>query len=677
MPFELVSEYKPAGDQPQAIAKLSEGVLKAKGSKQTLLGVTGSGKTYTIANVIAKTGKKTLVISHNKTLAAQLYSELRQFFPNNKVGYFVSYYDYYQPESYIPATDTYIEKDVDINEKIEQMRVAATANLLSRDDVIIVATVSAIYGLGSPEDWTAMSVQVRKGERIGRQELLKGLVAMQYARNEYDLVPGKFRVKGDTIDVFPMYSTGSYVRISLFGDEIESIAEHDAINGRKMNTFNSMRIYPAKHFVIPQERIAKALEGIREELAIRLPQLSELERYRLKQRVEYDMEMIKNTGHCNGIENYSRFFTDKKAGEPPSCLLDFFGDDFLMVVDESHISLPQISGMQKGDHSRKKSLIDYGFRLQSAYDNRPLTFTEFEKYTKNVIFVSATPADYEFEHSDQIVEQLVRPTGLLDPKPEVRPTVGQVDDLVRELKALEKKGWRAFVTTLTKRMAEDLTDYLVREGIKARYLHSEIETLERTDILRRLRLGEFQVLVGINLLREGLDIPEVALVAVFDADKEGFLRNARSLIQVFGRAARNVDGKVIMYADRITDSMKKAIEETTRRRAIQEKYNIDHNITPKTIIKAVEKTEAEVGQTRNYAKSELARVIIDTEAEMKNAADEMDFENAIMLRDKLASLRKQMTQKERDADYQKKKIADKAEAKIAAKAAAKTAKKIK
>ena len=631
--------------------------------------------TFSIANVIAKTGKKTIIISHNKTLAAQLYGELRQFFPKNKVGYFVSYYDYYQPESYIPSTDTYIEKDVDVNEKIEQMRIAASASLLSRDDVIIVATVSAIYGLVSPKDYMDMSYELRVGEKITRQKLLKTLIQMQYQRSEYDLIPGKFRAKGDTIDVFPMYNTGAYIRISLFGDEIESISERDCINNNQISTTPFLRVFPAKLFVIPQERINKSLDGIRAELAERLPQLSELERHRLKQRTEYDLEMLKNTGHCNGIENYSRYMDVRDPGMPPHCLLDFFGDDFLIVVDESHITLPQITGMQKGDHARKKNLIDYGFRLPSAYDNRPLTFTEFEKYTKNVIFVSATPADYEFEHSEAIVEQLVRPTGLLDPKPEVRPTIGQVDDLVRELKALEKKGWRAFVTTLTKRMAEDLTDYLVKEGIKARYLHSEIETLERTDILRRLRLGEFQVLVGINLLREGLDIPEVALVAVFDADKEGFLRNARSLIQVFGRAARNVDGKVIMYADRVTDSMKKAMEETMRRREIQEKYNTEHGITPKTIIKAVEQGEAEIGQTRNYAKSELARVIIDTEAAMKNAADEMDFENAIMLRDKLASLRKQMGQKVRDADYQKKKIEDKAEAKIAAKEAAKSARK--
>ena len=661
MPFELVSEYKPAGDQPQAIAKLAEGVKK--GSKQTLLGVTGSGKTYTIANVIAKTGKKTLVISHNKTLAAQLYGELRQFFPKNKVGYFVSYYDYYQPESYIPQTDTYIEKDVDVNEKIEQMRIAASAGLLSRDDVIIVATVSAIYGLVSPKDYLDMSYELRVGEKITRQKLLRALVQMQYARNELDLIPGKFRARGDTIDVFPMYNTGAFIRVSLFGDEIESISEHDCLNGNKISSVPVLRIFPAKLFVIPQERIIKALDGIRAELAERLPQLPELERHRLKQRTEYDLEMLKNTGHCNGIENYSRYMDVRAAGQPPHCLLDFFGDDFLIVVDESHITLPQITGMQKGDHARKKNLVDYGFRLPSAYDNRPLTFTEFEKYTRNAIYVSATPADYEFAHSDQVVEQLVRPTGLLDPKPEVRPTVGQVRDLVAELKALEKKGWRAFVTTLTKRMAEDLTDYLVKEGVKARYLHSEIETLERTDILRRLRLGEFQVLVGINLLREGLDIPEVALVAVFDADKEGFLRNARSLIQVFGRAARNVDGRVIMYADRITDSMKQAIEETERRRAIQEKYNQEHGITPKTIIKAVEKTEAEVGQTRNYARSELARLIIDTEAQMKNAADGMDFETAIQLRDKLAGLRKQMGQKERDADYQRKKIEAKKTAK--------------
>jgi excinuclease ABC subunit B len=654
MPFELVSDYKPAGDQPQAIEKLAAGVQK--GCRQTLLGVTGSGKTYTIANVIAKTGKKTLVISHNKTLAAQLYSELKQFFPKNKVGYFVSYYDYYQPESYIPATDTYIEKDVDVNEKIEQMRIAASAGLLSRDDVIIVATVSAIYGLVSPADYMAMSYELKVGQKITRQKLLRALVQMQYGRNELDLVPGKFRARGDTIDVFPMYGTGSFIRISLLGDEIESISEHDCLNGRKISSVPALRIFPAKLFVIPQERILRALDGIRAELAERLPQLAELERHRLKQRTEYDLEMLKNTGHCNGIENYSRYMDVRAAGEPPHCLLDFFGNDFLVVVDESHMTLPQVAGMQRGDHSRKKNLVDYGFRLPSAYDNRPLTFSEFEKYTKNAIYVSATPAQYEFEHSEQVVEQLVRPTGLLDPKPEVRPTVGQVDDLVRELRELEKKGWRAFVTTLTKRMAEDLTDYLVREGVKARYLHSEIETLERTDIIRRLRLGEFNVLVGINLLREGLDVPEVALVAVFDADKEGFLRNERSLIQVFGRAARNVDGKVIMYADRTTDSMRKAMDETMRRRAVQEKHNKEHGITPKTIIKAVERTEAEVAQTRNYARSELARLIVDTEAQMKNAADLMDFETAITLRDKLSELRKQMTQKVKKEEYQKEKI---------------------
>lgn len=644
MPFQLVSSFKPAGDQPQAIAKLAEGVQKK--SRQTLLGVTGSGKTFTIANVIAKTGKKTLVLSHNKTLAAQLYGELRQFFPKNRVGYFVSYYDYYQPESYLPQTDTYIEKDVQINEKIEELRVAATANLLSRDDTVIVASVSAIYGIGSPTDWADMAIPLSKGQRMKRHDLLASLIRIQYERNDVELAPGRFRAKGDTIDIFPRYESSSFLRISLFGDEIDSIAELDAANNRKLNALARVRIYPAKHFVVPAERIGKAIACIREELANRLPQLGELEAHRLRQRTEYDLELIKNTGHCNGIENYSRYFDGRPTGEKPYCLLDFFGDDFLLVVDESHITLPQVTGMQKGDRARKKNLVDYGFRLPSAYDNRPLTFSEFEKYLGNAIFVSATPADYEFEHSAQVVEQLVRPTGLLDPKVEIRPTLGQIDDLVRELRSNTEKGGRAFVTTLTKRMAEDLTDYLVKEGIKARYLHSEIETLQRTELIRQLRLGDFDVLVGINLLREGLDVPEVSLVAVFDADKEGFLRNARSLIQVFGRCARNVAGHVIMYADKTTDSMREAVFETERRRAIQEKFNKEHGITPASIKKAVERVEGEVVAGANYSRNELARLLVETEAQMETAADSLEFEKAIELRDKLSKLREQMAKKD-------------------------------
>ena len=659
--FTLVSDYKPAGDQPQAIEKLVQGVKK--GGMQTLLGVTGSGKTFSIANVIQKTGKKTLVLSHNKTLAAQLYGELKQFFPNNHVGYFVSYYDYYQPESYIPQTDTYIEKDVEINEKIEQMRVAATANLLSHDDVIIVATVSAIYGLGSPEDYLAMSVTLTVGQKIKRTDLLRSLIKMQYERNDMVLEAGNFRAKGDTIDVFLAYESDRFLRISLFGDEVESISEHDVLNGHRLSSMKTVRMYPAKHFVVPPERIEKASMQIREELAQQLPKLGELERHRLKQRTEYDLELIRNTGHCKGIENYSRYFDLRQPGEKPYCLLDFFGNDFLLVVDESHISLPQVSGMQKGDHSRKKSLVDYGFRLPSAYDNRPLTFTEFEKYLHNSIFVSATPADYEHEHSAQIVEQLVRPTGLLDPQIVVRPTTGQMDDLKREIQATTAKGWRTFVTTITKRMAEDLSDYLIKSGIRARYLHSEIETLQRTELIRQLRLGDFDVLVGINLLREGLDVPEVALVAVLDADKEGFLRNERSLVQVFGRCARNLDGHVVMYAERMTDSMKGAISETTRRRAIQEKFNIDHHITPTSIKKAVEQSESEVVAASNYSGTEIAKMIVDLQAEMEESADSLDFEKAIELRDKVRDLKKTLSDKEKYAEWQARKIESKIERK--------------
>ncbi|MGQ0638779.1 MAG: excinuclease ABC subunit UvrB, partial [Nitrososphaerota archaeon] len=561
--FELVSEFQPTGDQPQAIEQLVEGVRKKK--IQTLLGVTGSGKTFTVANVIQRTGKNTLVISHNKTLAAQLYSELKQFFPKNNVGYFVSYYDYYQPESYIPQTDTYIEKDTQINEKIEKMRLEATAMLLSGEPTIIVATVSCIYSLGSPHDWEAMSIDIQTGNNIGRSALIKKLVNARYERNDTDLVSGRFRIKGDTLDIIPAYSD-DIVRISMFGDEIEKISLCDHVSLKEKRTIPKIKIFPAKHYLVANDVRKNAVESIKKELKERLAQLRELERQRLEMRTKYDLEMIEELGYCSGIENYSRHFDGRKPDETAFCLLDFFGDSFLLVIDESHVTLPQLHGMFKGDYSRKKTLIDYGFRLPSAFDNRPLKFEEFEKYIKNTIFVSATPAEYERKQSFQAVEQLVRPTGLVDPQVEVRKTENQMDDLVSEIKKRAQKDQRVLVTTLTKRMAEDLAEYLSKKQVKVRYLHSEIENLQRTELIRQLRLGEFDVLVGINLLREGLDIPEVSFVAILDADKEGFLRNTTSLIQTFGRAARNIDGTVIMYADSITQSMKLAMLETERRR---------------------------------------------------------------------------------------------------------------
>jgi len=544
--FQLESEFVPTGDQPEAVEKLVQGVRKKK--IQTLLGVTGSGKTFTVANVIQQTGKNTLVISHNKTLAAQLYSELKQFFPKNNVGYFVSYYDYYQPESYIPQTDTYIEKDTQINEKIEKLRLEATAMLLSGEPTIIVATVSCIYSLGSPRDWEDMSITISTKQEMSRSDIIKKLVNARYERNDVSLEPGNFRVKGDTLDIIPAYSE-DIVRISLFGDEVEKITLLDHVSLKEKKKVSQIKIYPAKHYLIAKDVRDKAVLSIRAELKQRLPELNELERQRLEMRTKYDLEMIQELGYCSGIENYSRHFDGRKPGEQAFCLLDFFGDDFLLVIDESHVTMPQMHGMYKGDHSRKRELITYGFRLPSAYDNRPLKFEEFEKYIKNTIFASATPSEYERKISFQIVEQLVRPTGLIDPPVEVRPTKNQMDDLISEINKRAKKDQRVLVTTLTKRMAEDLAEYLSKKDIKVRYMHSEIEGLQRTELIRQLRLGEFDVLVGINLLREGLDIPEVALVAILDADKEGFLRNNTSLIQTFGRTARNTDGTVIMYAD--------------------------------------------------------------------------------------------------------------------------------
>lgn len=640
--FELVSEFQPTGDQPQAIEQLVEGVRKKK--IQTLLGVTGSGKTFAVANVIQRTGKNTLVISHNKTLAAQLYSELKQFFPKNNVGYFVSYYDYYQPESYIPQTDTYIEKDTRINEKIEKMRLEATAMLLSGEPTIIVATVSCIYSLGSPRDWEAMSIDIQTGNNIGRSALIKKLVNARYERNDTELVSGTFRIKGDTIDIIPAYSD-DVVRISMFGDKIEKISLCDHISLKEKRTIPKIKIFPAKHYLVANDVRKNAVESIKKELKDRLPQLRELERQRLEMRTKYDLEMIEELGYCSGIENYSRHFDGRKPGEPAFCLLDFFGDNFLLVIDESHVTLPQLHGMYKGDHSRKKALIEYGFRLPSAFDNRPLKFEEFEKCIKNTIFASATPSEYEKKSSFQVVEQLVRPTGLVDPQVEVRRTENQMDDLVSEIKKRAQKDQRVLVTTLTKRMAEDLAEYLSKKQIKVRYLHSEIENLQRTELIRQLRLGEFDVLVGINLLREGLDIPEVALVAILDADKEGFLRNATSLIQTFGRAARNIDGTVIMYADSITQSMKHAMLETERRRKKQIAYNKKMGITPSTIVKAIPEQITTLDEIKHLSRHDLIKEAIETEATMKRFAEELDFERAIEHREKLAQIQKELRKK--------------------------------
>ena len=637
--FELVSEFAPTGDQPQAIEQLVQGIQKKK--IQTLLGVTGSGKTFTVANAIAKTGKKTLVISHNKTLAAQLYAELKQFFPKNNVGYFVSYYDYYQPESYIAQTDTYIEKDTQINEKIEKLRLEATAMLLSGEPTIIVATVSCIYSLGSPSEWETMAITIEKDVEIGRSSLIKKLVNARYDRNDTELLAGRFRIKGDTIDVIPAYSD-SVVRISLFGDDIEKITICDPVSLKEKKQISKITIYPAKHYLVAADVRKTAVQSIRNELKQRLTELPELERQRLEMRTKYDLEMIEELGYCSGIENYSRHFDGRNPGEPPFCLLDFFGEDFLLVIDESHVTLPQLHGMYNGDHTRKKSLIDYGFRLTSAFDNRPLKFEEFERYIKNTIFVSATPGDYEKRQSFHIVEQLVRPTGLVDPTIEVRKTENQMDDLILEIKKRTEKDQRTLVTTLTKRMAEDLAEYLSKNKVKVRYLHSEIENLQRTEIIRQLRLGEFDVLVGINLLREGLDIPEVSLVAILDADKEGFLRNVTSLIQTCGRAARNVDGAVIMYANKKTQSMILAISETDRRRSKQVEYNKKMGITPTSIIKAIPQQTITLDETKHMSKHDIQTLAIEIEATMKRFAEDLDFEHAIEYRDKLTRIQKQL-----------------------------------
>ena len=650
--FEIVSDFKMTGDQPQAVDKLVEGLNRGF-KRQTLLGVTGSGKTFTMANVIERVQKPTLVICHNKTLAAQLCTEFKESFPNSAVEYFVSYYDYYQPEAYIPRTDTYIEKETDINEEIDKLRHAATRALFERRDVLIVASVSCIYGLGEPEEYHSFVCNLKRGNSYRRDKLLRQLVDMQYERNDIDFTRGKFRIRGDTLEIQPAYEELA-LRAEFFGDDIERIVEIDPLTGEILAELDSVDIYPAKHFVTSHDKLMLAIESIKQELAERLSELKGqgklLEAARLEARTNYDIEMLKEAGYCTGVENYSRHLSQRPAGSPPWTLLDYFPDDFLLFIDESHMTLPQIRGMYHGDRSRKETLVEYGFRLPSALDNRPLNFPEFEQRINQVIYTSATPAAYEYEHSQQVAEQLVRPTGLLEPTIEVKPTKGQIDDLLDQIKTRVDEGKRCLVTTLTKRMAEELADYLIEMGIKTHYLHSEINTLERVEILRDLRLGVYDVVVGINLLREGLDLPEVSLVAILDADKEGFLRSEGALIQTMGRAARHIDGHVIMYADTVTNSMTRAIEETQRRRQIQEAYNREYGITPQGIRKAIkditERVRA-VAETRTpyvaapIAREDIARLIKELESQMKTAARNLEFEKAALLRDRIIELRKE------------------------------------
>jgi excinuclease ABC subunit B len=651
--YQLEAPYAPAGDQPEAIVALSRGVERGL-REQVLLGVTGSGKTFTMANVIRDVNLPTLVIAPNKTLAAQLAGELKVFFPHNAVEYFVSYYDYYQPEAYIPQTDLYIEKDAQINDEIDKLRHSATSSLLERSDVIIVASVSCIYGLGSPEDYRDLVLSLRVGMERDRQTILRKLVDIQYDRNDANFVRGKFRVHGDVIEVFPANQSEQAIRIELFGDEIERIREFDALTGEILGEREHVAIYPASHYVMGKDRRGPALQTIRAELQERLKTLRELgkdlEAQRLQQRTEYDLEMLEEVGFCSGIENYSRHFTGKKPGEPPYTLLDYFPERFLTIIDESHVAVPQIHGMHAGDRSRKESLVDHGFRLPSAFDNRPLTFDEFHAHLSHVVYVSATPGPYERKAAQQIVEQIVRPTGLLDPEITVKPTKGQIDDLLAEIRARTQKQQRVLVTTLTKRMAEDLTEFFREHGVRVRYLHSDIDTLERMAIIRDLRLGEFDVLVGINLLREGLDLPEVGLVAILDADKEGYLRSTTSLVQTIGRAARNLEGTVIMYADKITDSMRQAISETDRRREIQRQFNLDHHITPQGVSKAVREiiqaTKATQEQSvekpiRDMTARERIQMANQLRKEMKEASRNWEFERAAVLRDLLMELEKE------------------------------------
>lgn len=652
--FKIKSDFKPCGDQPAAIDKLVEGI-NAGFRGQTLLGVTGSGKTFTMANVIERVQKPTLVIAHNKTLAAQLCSEFKEFFPDNCVEYFVSYYDYYQPEAYIPSTDTYIEKDASINDEIDKLRHSATAALFERRDVIIVASVSCIYGLGDPEDYTDLMLSLRPGMQRDRDEVIRKLVEIQYDRNDIDFRRGRFRVRGDVLEIFPASSSEEILRVEFFGDEIERITQVDSLTGEIVGIRNHAAIFPASHYATTKEKMDKAIESIEEELEERLKELRAegklLEAQRLEQRTRYDIEMMQEVGFCQGIENYSRHISGRKPGSPPFTLIDYFPKDFLMIIDESHVTVPQIGAMYNGDRSRKQSLVEYGFRLPSAFDNRPLKFEEFEERINQIIFVSATPAEYEIKNSKQIVEQIIRPTGLVDPEVIVKPVEGQIDDLIGEISERVEKNQRVLVTTLTKKMAEDLTDYLKEMNFKVKYLHSDIDTIERMEIIRELRLGVFDVLVGINLLREGLDLPEVSLVAILDADKEGFLRSETSLIQTIGRAARNVEGKVIMYADEVTKSMQRAIDETNRRRRIQMEYNKTHGITPRSVVKGIRDVIEPVKAAEEDAsykidkdkktmtKEEIKELIDKITAEMKQAAAELQFERAAELRDILMELK--------------------------------------
>ncbi|APE71856.1 excinuclease ABC subunit UvrB [Enterococcus faecalis] len=653
--FHLASKYEPAGDQPAAIAELVDGV-KGGEKAQILLGATGTGKTFTISNVIQEVNKPTLVIAHNKTLAGQLYGEFKEFFPDNAVEYFVSYYDYYQPEAYVPSSDTYIEKDSSINDEIDKLRHSATSSLLERNDVIVVASVSCIFGLGDPREYSQQVVSLRMGMEMDRNELLKSLVDIQFERNDIDFQRGRFRVRGDVVEIFPASRDEHALRVEFFGDEIDRIREVDALTGEIVGETEHVAIFPATHFVTNEEHMEHAISQIQEELEARLKVLRSenklLEAQRLEQRTNYDIEMMREMGYTSGIENYSRHMDGRQEGEPPYTLLDFFPDDFLLVIDESHVTMPQIRGMYNGDRARKQMLVDYGFRLPSALDNRPLRLEEFEQHVNQIVYVSATPGPYEMEQTETVVQQIIRPTGLLDPEVEIRPIMGQIDDLVGEIHERIEKDQRVFVTTLTKKMAEDLTDYFKELGLKVKYLHSDIKTLERTEIIRDLRLGEFDILIGINLLREGIDVPEVSLIAILDADKEGFLRSERSLVQTMGRAARNAEGKVIMYADKITDSMQRAMDETARRRAIQEAYNEEHGIEPKTIIKEIrdlisisktaDKDETVVQLDKSYedlSRQEKADLLMKLEREMKDAAKALDFETAATLRDTILELK--------------------------------------
>lgn len=673
--FELVSDYKPTGDQPEAIKELTTGIKKGE-KAQILLGATGTGKTFTISNVIAKVNKPTLILSHNKTLAGQLYSEMKKFFPHNAVEYFVSYYDYYQPEAYVPSSDTYIEKDASINDEIDELRHSATSSLMERDDVIVVASVSSIFGLGDPSEYHNHVVSLRVGQEIERDRLLRELVNIQFERNDIDFQRGRFRVHGDVVEVFPASREDKALRIEFFGDEIDRIREVDALTGEVIGDREHISIFPATHFLTSEEIMDRALPQIESDMKKQVKKFTDegklLEAERIQQRTTYDIEMLREMGYCNGIENYSRYMDGRKPGEPPYTLLDFFPKDFLLVVDESHQTMPQVRGMYNGDRARKQMLIDYGFRLPSALDNRPLKLAEFEKHVNQVVYMSATPGPYEMAQTDHVVQQIIRPTGLLDPTIEVRPVMGQIDDLVGEINKRIEKHERVFVTTLTKKMSEDLTDYLKDLGLKVKYLHSDIKTLERTQIIRDLRLGKFDVLVGINLLREGLDVPEVSLVAILDADKEGFLRNERSLIQTIGRAARNANGSVIMYADTVTDSMQKAIDETKRRREIQMAYNKKHGITPKTIIKPIQEaissttktedsgkeTDSTEFTTKDFAKlnrDDQTKMVEELTEQMRTAAKRLDFEQAATLRDTIMELKAQMTGKKTKRIKQNKK----------------------